>query len=63
LNKREIKLEKKLISKLCLEVDQATSLGRQLKSNQSGFKQTETVTGLFSTIIIDLTIDSLYSLG
>lgn len=36
-NKRELKLEKKLISKLCVEVDHAKSQGRQL-SMQSGYR-------------------------
>lgn len=45
-----------------MEVDLAKSQGRQL-STESGYKQTETVTGHFSSIIIELTRDQLHALG
>lgn len=40
----------------------AKSNGRQF-STQSGYKQTETVTGNFSSLIIELSRDCLHTLG
>ena len=60
-NKRSIKLEKKLISKVCWEVDLAKSQGRALP--QMGIKQTETISGNFSTLIIELSKECLHNLA
>lgn len=53
-NKREIKLEKKLLQKLAKEPKPSSSLP---------YRQKETVTGNFSTLIIELTRDRIPSLG
>lgn len=58
-NRRTIKLEKKLISRAALETELIRS-GR--KTPLSGFKEKQTVTSVFSTLIYDLKADSIDSL-
>jgi dsDNA-specific endonuclease/ATPase MutS2 len=59
-NKRSIKLNKKILSKVSLEVDLIKSQGRALPSES--FKQQETVTGNFATSIYELQRDCMSSL-
>ncbi len=59
-NKRQLKLQKKVLNKVCLEVDLIKSQGRAVPA--SGFKQQETVTGNFATSIYELRQECLGSL-
>ena len=56
--RRTIKLQKKIINRVCLEMDLAKSKSMQLP----GVKQQTTVTGKFSTIIFELSTDLVSSL-
>lgn len=60
-NKRTLKLEKKLLNRACQEAD----LARQQRSlpATAGIKQSESVTGVFSSVIIELTRNSLHCLA
>ena len=56
--KRQIKSETKLVAKICRVVDLAKTQGRSFSN--IGFKQQETVTSCFSTVIIDIAKDYMY---
>lgn len=63
-NKRTLKLEKKLLNRACQEADFARSNQRQLpQPSVGGIKHTESVTGVFSSVIIELTRNSLHCLA
>jgi len=59
-NKRLIKLEKKLINRAAIETELAR--GRRTQHQLQGFKEWQTVTGVFCTLIYELKADCLDNL-
>lgn len=57
--RRQIKLEKKLISKICRALD-ILKRQKQSVSNVPGLGQKEQITGLFSTLLFDVQKDYIY---
>lgn len=56
--KRTVKMERKLVAKICRVIDLAKSQGRFFPS--AGFRHQETVTACFSTVIYDIAKDYMY---
>lgn len=56
--KRTIKMERKLVSKICRVIEQAKTQGRFYPN--SGFRHQETVTACFSTVMYDIAKDYMY---
>lgn len=60
-NKRTLKLEKKLLNRACQEADLVRQ--QRILPVTAGIKQSESVTGVFSSVIIELTRNSLHCLA